>query len=316
MVNTEKLRAMADKLRSDAQERLRPRDVHTAKKLAQARTAERDGEHFKRAAILIDGYIYAVENGVLPPDLAQYKPTKQSFLEASAMESKNVSNGYHGYLVDSGEYRSKSPDAAMLRAIAEIVEGDAAIARQEANAQRQELTLALDSIRNCDIPGFFPTPPSVVSLMLEIADLENSHRILEPSAGIGSIVEEVRKSGFVGHIDALEINPTLCRILELKGISAKCADFLACSDGEYDRILMNPPFEKRQAIKHVQHAFSLLNDGGMVIAIMPAPHAKELNFGSIAEYPVAANAFNTSEAFCKTSVNVAIVQVCKAVAYC
>ncbi|APU86911.1 hypothetical protein [Clostridium botulinum] len=37
---------------------------------------------------------------------------------------------------------------------------------------------------------------------------------------------------------------------------------------EYDKIIMNPPFERNQDIEHVLHAFSLLKPGGKVVAIM------------------------------------------------
>jgi len=42
------------------------------------------------------------------------------------------------------------------------------------------------------------------------------------------------------------------------------------SDSGYDRIVMNPPFEKGQDVKHVLHAYSLLKPGGRVVAIMGA----------------------------------------------
>ncbi|MDH5297870.1 MAG: hypothetical protein OEV91_02520 [Desulfobulbaceae bacterium] len=36
----------------------------------------------------------------------------------------------------------------------------------------------------------------------------------------------------------------------------------------YDRIIMNPPFSDRRDAEHVQHAYSLLNPGGRLVAIM------------------------------------------------
>ena len=37
--------------------------------------------------------------------------------------------------------------------------------------------------------------------------------------------------------------------------------------GEYDRIIMNPPFEGMQDADHVKHAYSLLAKGGKLVAI-------------------------------------------------
>ena len=47
-------------------------------------------------------------------------------------------------------------------------------------------------------------------------------------------------------------------------------DFLEYNGGEhYDRILMNPPFERLQDVDHVQHAYNeALEEGGRLVAIM------------------------------------------------
>jgi hypothetical protein len=316
MSKFERMRGVAEKLLQDAEDKLRPRDTHTAKKLAQARTAEREGQQYRRAAALIDAYCYVGEGDALPPQLIDFKPTKQAFLTAAAMRGTNVNNGYHGYLVDSREPADNSPESVTLRWLAEILANPDALAEEQATAKRLEIARAIDGLRNCSIPGFFPTPQSVIDEMLQIADIEDDFKILEPSAGIGSIVDAVRETGFTGTIHALEINSSLCNILQMKGIDHECVDFLDWTEGGYDLIVMNPPFEKRQAIKHVQHAFSLLSDRGMLVSVMPAPHAKELAITNVAEYELPENCFNNSESFRKTGVNVVIIQATKAHSYC
>jgi len=42
----------------------------------------------------------------------------------------------------------------------------------------------------------------------------------------------------------------------------------AAAEGQYDRILMNPPFSDGRDIAHVRHAFDLLKPGGRLVAIM------------------------------------------------
>jgi 16S rRNA G1207 methylase RsmC len=37
--------------------------------------------------------------------------------------------------------------------------------------------------------------------------------------------------------------------------------------GKFDRVLMNPPFQNADDIKHIQHAISFLNPGGVLVAI-------------------------------------------------
>lgn len=48
-------------------------------------------------------------------------------------------------------------------------------------------------------------------------------------------------------------------------------DFLRCSAetlwGEFDKILMNPPFEDGADIRHIQHARKMLKPGGTLVAI-------------------------------------------------
>ncbi len=46
-------------------------------------------------------------------------------------------------------------------------------------------------------------------------------------------------------------------------------DCLAPLD-EYDRILMNAPYEKGQDIDHVMHCYRFLADGGRLVALMSA----------------------------------------------
>ena len=68
-------------------------------------------------------------------------------------------------------------------------------------------------------------------------------------------------------MSVIEINPTLRDLLETKGYNVVDCDFLEHT-GEYDRIVMNPPFEKGQDIDHVRHAYELLKPGGKLVAIM------------------------------------------------
>jgi 16S rRNA G1207 methylase RsmC len=48
-----------------------------------------------------------------------------------------------------------------------------------------------------------------------------------------------------------------------------CADFLAVGEdlGVFDRILMNPPFERGSDLDHIKHAFALLAPGARLVAV-------------------------------------------------
>lgn len=119
-------------------------------------------------------------------------------------------------------------------------------------------------------PQLFPTPEPLARRMISEAGLEPGQRILEPSAGTGAIVGEMP---FASGVVAVEINRTLCDS-RLRGMlpdewQVRCADFLACNGdlGKFDRIVMNPPFQNGDDIKHILHARGFLKEGGRLVAL-------------------------------------------------
>lgn len=123
-----------------------------------------------------------------------------------------------------------------------------------------------DRLRTSKIPGFFPTPAALVEEMLVAADISDHHTVLEPSAGRGDIADRIREQCPKARLVCVELNHTLAEILHGKGHTVEQTDFLQ-HQGEYHRILMNPPFEKGQDIQHIQHAYTLLARGGILVAI-------------------------------------------------
>lgn len=116
------------------------------------------------------------------------------------------------------------------------------------------------------IPGFFPTPKPVIDKLISLADIEPGQKVLEPSAGMGDIADVLAEKIGQENVDTAEIQTRLKEYLGLKGYDPK-GDFLQMT-GQYDRIVMNPPFEKFQDIDHVKHAYSLLKPGGKLVSIM------------------------------------------------
>jgi hypothetical protein len=112
---------------------------------------------------------------------------------------------------------------------------------------------------------FFPTAEVIAVEMIEAAGLEPGCSVLEPSAGHGHIAEQIRAAGI--EPDVIEISSDRRELLALKGFDVIGSDFLAES-GTYDRIILNPPFSKRQDVDHVRHAFDLLSAGGRLVALM------------------------------------------------
>lgn len=114
---------------------------------------------------------------------------------------------------------------------------------------------------------YFPTPEAIAKAVVELAQIEDGHSILEPSAGQGAIAALLSPE----HTTCVEISPLHCKVLENKGFTAVCADFLkwepVCC---FDRICMNPPFSDGRAAAHLAKAASLLADHGCLVAVLPA----------------------------------------------
>lgn len=137
----------------------------------------------------------------------------------------------------------------------------------EFDAMRDTLKAGIQVV---SAPQLFPTPAALAERMADLAELTAGDTVLEPSAGTGNIVKAIRSRGiFRDHCTAVEINRQLAEMLTAHTGKVVCADFLACNGdlGTFDRILMNPPFERGEDIKHIKHALTMLNPMGRLVAI-------------------------------------------------
>jgi len=124
--------------------------------------------------------------------------------------------------------------------------------------------------------GFFPTPDSLAERIIDDAKLykqEGSFTVLEPSAGTGQLSRRATKHRAI--VDCVEYQPDLAQALKACGHhnNVWCCDFLELkpsTTGLYDRVIMNPPFDRERDIDHVMHALRFLKDDGFLIAIMSA----------------------------------------------
>ncbi len=115
---------------------------------------------------------------------------------------------------------------------------------------------------------FYPTPRWLAEQAVEWAEIGPHDVCLEPSAGTGAIADLLP----VGRTACVEISPLHCKVLEAKGFRVECSDFLAITraHAKPDVIVMNPPFDQGRWQAHVEHAASLLNKSGRLVAILPA----------------------------------------------
>lgn len=113
---------------------------------------------------------------------------------------------------------------------------------------------------------FFPTPKNIVSKVIELAEIKDNITILEPSAGKGDLIKNIKNC----KITVVELNPILCEILKTQNyhnvFNQEFENFM--SDEKFDRIVMNPPFSNRLDAKHIFKAFNNhLKDDGILVAI-------------------------------------------------
>ena len=140
--------------------------------------------------------------------------------------------------------------------------------KQEAEREKaaREAAMKRGDFARMNIPSYFPTPKKIIDKMIDLANISDGETVLEPSAGAGHILDELRNTG--ANVSAIEFNGTLREYLDEQGHNVVGNDALAHQD-QYDHVVMNPPFEKQADIDHVTHAFNNnLVDGGRLVAVM------------------------------------------------
>ena len=127
--------------------------------------------------------------------------------EGRLMESENK-QGF--YLTDPTPRQTPEAEAAPVP--------EPTRATTDSRAKIEEMQSALKAgVQVIAAPQLFPTPPALAERMVEEADIQPNHRVLEPSAGTGAIVDAIRAAiqaaGGQCDIEVVEINPALAHRL-------------------------------------------------------------------------------------------------------
>lgn len=130
-----------------------------------------------------------------------------------------------------------------------------------------------------NVENFYPTPINLINKMLRDIDFRTIRTVLEPSAGKGSIAEEVlnklksnsnsyyNSNEKVFDIDCIEINEDLRHVLTGKGFRVIHDDFLTLNTYKnFDLIIMNPPFADGE--KHLLKALEMQETGGQIVCLL------------------------------------------------
>lgn len=267
------LRRMADTLELKIHASRRPMSQRaTPKRTCQYRYRLADADNMERTQRAMRAIADAMDSGTLPGELCHLKSTAQvALLVRKGIDS---SGGYYE-CVPLKHFADTSDAGRILQGMISQ-EDQEQIANRAERDKQQAIDVAEDKVRFAKLPGFFPTPPEIIERMIEAARLEDRDSILDPSAGNGAILDAVSRIGSTPNmgfsIEGVEIRPSLCNILDLKGHTNHQGDFLdvrVWSElGKFSVILMNPPFEKFQDIDHVMRAAALLLEHGTLVAIM------------------------------------------------
>jgi len=236
---------------------------NTPKRAYQAMAARCDANNLERVERALVALAGAWEAGTVPAGLRSL----ETRADIEPLVTRIIDHPSYYVAQESDKWRSDTEQARELRAwVARIENGRHAEADAE-KARADRVRAIEDDLRFRPIEGFFPTPPALVERMIEAADLCPGLKCLEPSAGKGDIAEAIEAAGCdcVG----FEIVPRLVEACKAKGLSVECADFCAMVPvAGFDRVLMNPPFERGQDMEHVRRALAWLKPGGRLVAIM------------------------------------------------
>lgn len=294
------------------------------------RQHEYDSGRIDANAMLEKANIYEVigkayENGNLP-EILRGISAAQSNNDLRPFMFATKSDGYYSiYTTNERYFKNGNPPnpkfVEQWAAIEQLLGGKKSKTAEEERAEL--IKKKIEAVRFTKIDGFFPTTDKIIEgKMLPKAGIKDGFKILEPSAGIGSIADMLRERYPSAQIDVCESNWSLREILELKGYNLVGDDTLKLT-GQYDAIVMNPPFENGQDAEHVRYCYdNLLKAGGTLVAIMASSftYHQGKKYTAFRDFLQSANgsqeklpddAFNGRDAFRQTAVKTMLVTLKK-----
>jgi predicted RNA methylase len=259
------LRKVAAKAAQQAEEKRAPRYVGmniTRRRAAEIEGLRKDAESLDWIEHKLLALADAFEGGTVPPILAKVtsrvlvenlrwyeslptsdwaEKTLKRFIAADLDTDAKVKQAHDALHELGGEAPKEDPEEAKLRKL--------------------ETEARLNTGN-----GWFWTPKKIADRIIYLSNIYAGLKVLEPSAGIGDLLAPVQNLGVID-LEVIELSPSRQEVLRLKGFQVVGYDFLE-HEGEYDRIIMNPPFENGADIDHLRHAWECLAPGGRIVCIM------------------------------------------------
>jgi SAM-dependent methyltransferase len=135
----------------------------------------------------------------------------------------------------------------------------------------------------------FQTPKAIADRLAALLNLKPGERVLEPSAGLGRLLDAIAPYS-PSEVVVVESAPQCAGELfrqERAGVTLKQADFLTLTTediGDFDAIIMNPPFHMRSDIRHIEHAYKFMRPGARLAAICMGGDIRRNHFKPIADH--------------------------------
>lgn len=306
-----KLRVLADKMEPAIEAKMNPGIANqnlTPRRIAIARSMRHDGERLR----LVQAALYRLAEAHANDDWSALLNVwgEAPRLKTKAAVEKLYFEGRQ-YLRCTNDGESIYSPSVLHQLVGASIEETPA-----AKLRRME-----EDLVGRKIPGFFPTPRDLADRMVSIAGIGPGQRVLEPSAGKGDLAERIKAQAPYSEVHVIEVNHTLVQILRAKGFDVTHDDLFNCH-GQWDRIVMNPPFEDGQDMAHIQYCFDeLLRPGGRLVSIISeGPFFRDdkksqafrewLSDYRTGEFKVA-DAFEGVQAFRQTGVAVRVITLDK-----
>ncbi len=318
----ERLETLADGMQKKIDERHRPMTQnYTHKRGREYRSRVHEGDNLKRCQEALRVLAQHWRAGTIPETMRDLKSITNVLPLVSCCWDSSRDYG-------TDTPRITTALAVELRNMVTESRSPEFAAQLRQQKRAAEIRIAEDALRLRNVPGFFPTPAPLAGRMIEEARIPDTpaedFSVLEPSAGIGSIVDTLAAAGFpADRVECFEASQACGAVLTLKGYRNAIEDFLSVEPAErFDRVLMNPPFEAQADIDHVRHAFQFLKPGGRLVAIMSEGSFNTSTRRKCQEFALwltdkggtsepIRGAFDSSAAFRTTGVSVRLVVIDK-----
>lgn len=113
------------------------------------------------------------------------------------------------------------------------------------------------------------TPQLLAKRLVELANPQDNEVVLEPSAWMWNIIQEIKN---YKRIIAIDIDSNNCNSIKTnlwnEDITVFNIDYMDyCDDAVANKIIMNPPFTKSQDVKHILKAYKNLCEWWRIVSI-------------------------------------------------